>query len=138
MGDDVLKSIADCCQQQLRSYDLLARHGGDEFAAIFCSQAPEELDVPIARLLSAVKQIAVKADDRVRLGLSIGTAVASPSINDCSREQLVKLADACLYQSKNKGRDQAHLTTFVGGQPSEFRHIVAHSEKGATHHPQTV
>jgi len=28
-GDRVLRSIADCCREQLRSYDLLARHGGD-------------------------------------------------------------------------------------------------------------
>lgn len=137
-GDDVLKSIADCCHEQLRSYDLLARHGGDEFAAIFCAQAPEELDVPIARLLSAVKNVAVKADGHARLGLSIGTAVACPSAMDCSREQLVKAADACLYESKNKGRNQAHVTTFVDGQPTEFRQITAHSEKGGTHDLQTV
>lgn len=137
-GDRVLKSIADCCREQLRSYDLLARHGGDEFAAIFCAQTPEELDLPIARLLSAVNELKVNADGEVRLSLSIGTAVACPSTNDCSREQLIEVADACLYESKNKGRDQAHLTAFVDGQPTEFRQVVSHKESDATCGLQTV
>lgn len=130
-GDRVLKSIADCCREQLRSYDLLARHGGDEFAAIFCAQAPEELDVPIARLLSAVNELTVKADSGVRLSLSIGTAVTCPSADHCSNEQLIEAADACLYESKNKGRDQAHLTAFANGRPTEFRQVVAHKETDA-------
>lgn len=131
-GDRVLKSIADCCREQLRSYDLLARHGGDEFAAIFCAQTPEELDVPIARLLSAVNELTVKADSGVRLSLSIGTAVTCPSADHCSKEQLIEAADACLYESKNKGRNQTHLTAFANGRPTEFRQVVAHKETDAS------
>jgi diguanylate cyclase (GGDEF)-like protein len=124
-GDRVLRSIADCCREQLRSYDLLARHGGDEFAAIFCAQTPEEMDAPIARLLSAVNELTLHGNDGLRLSLSIGTAIAHPAAKDCSCMQLVEAADACLYESKNSGRDQAHVTTIVDGQPARSRQIVA-------------
>ena len=132
-GDRVLRSIADCCHEQLRSYDLLARHGGDEFAGIFCAQTPEELDVPISRLLSAVNGLSLAVDDSARLSLSIGTAIARPSAKDCSCTQLAEEADACLYESKRRGRNQAHLTTIVNGQPTPSRQIVAHSGASVSH-----
>jgi len=96
-----------------------------EFAAIFCAQTPEELNVPIARLLSAVNELTMHGNDGLRLSLSIGTAIAHPAAKDCSCMQLVEAADACLYESKNSGRDQAHVTTIVDGQPARSRQIVA-------------
>lgn len=130
-GDRVLKNIADCCREQLRSYDLLARHGGDEFAAIFCARTSEELDVPIARLLTSVNQLSVGEGEESPLSLSMGIAVMAPGTNDCSPEQLVATADRCLYESKNKGRNQAHLATVVDDHPATSRQIVADSGREA-------
>ena len=123
-GDRVLRSIAECCREQLRSYDLLARHGGDELAGIFCAQKPEELDFAVARLLSAVNNVSLAVDGSSRLSLSIGMAIARPCDGDCSWKQLAEHADVCLYESKRKGRNQAHLMTLNNGTPEQKRQIL--------------
>jgi diguanylate cyclase (GGDEF)-like protein len=47
VGDAVLSMIGSCLRRQLRSYDVVARFGGDEFAAICCDCTPDGIDAPI-------------------------------------------------------------------------------------------
>jgi len=46
-GDAVLQMVGACLRRHLRSYDVVARFGGDEFAAICCGCELEDIDVPI-------------------------------------------------------------------------------------------
>jgi diguanylate cyclase (GGDEF)-like protein len=53
-GDMVLAAVAQCCQKQLRSYDLVARFAGDEFVAVTCGCSVEDIDLPIRRLQDSI------------------------------------------------------------------------------------
>ena len=48
-GDMVLAAVAQCCQKQLRSYDLVARFAGDEFVAVTCGCSVDDCRIPSAR-----------------------------------------------------------------------------------------
>lgn len=108
IGDAALSEIAKRLKEQLRSYDVLARYGGDEFSAICCSCQPDEIDIPLARILRNIKTSFAKAAVALPpLSLSIGAAVVHSVDESDSAEQIIELADMCLYRAKDNGRDCA-------------------------------
>ena len=107
MGDRVLAEIATQLKQQLRSYDVLARYGGDEFAAICCGCGRNDIDIPVGRVLREIAEQQNLTKALPAMTLSIGAAV----IHDVSEHDrpawLIQQADMCLYRSKQNGRNQA-------------------------------
>jgi diguanylate cyclase (GGDEF)-like protein/PAS domain S-box-containing protein len=90
-GDRLLEHAARAWQEQLRSGDLLARIGGDEFAVLLPDCAAADLASVVRRLKFALRH---------RAGCAIGTAVLSPG--DGAAE-LMRRADAALYADKATG-----------------------------------
>jgi diguanylate cyclase (GGDEF)-like protein len=110
-GDAILRLVADCLTRHLRSYDVLARFGGDEFAAICSACGAAEIEAPIRRVQSAIRSISVPAaNGRRGLTLSIGAAIVPPGARHLTPAQLIRAADRSLYQAKDGGRDAARFT----------------------------
>lgn len=115
-GDSVLSMIGSCLRRQLRTYDVVSRIGGDEFAALCCNFDPKFSDSPIRRLQAAVRRLTVPRKlKRRQLSLSIGAAVVTSGFQALDVNQLFEVADACLYQSKDAGRDCAHRVMIGDG-----------------------
>ncbi len=105
VGDDVLNAIAETMLKLLRSYDLLVRYGGDEFAAICCACEPGEIDIPLRRIQQHFKTKFEKfAVELPPISLTIGAAVAHDVSLFQSPNDLVELADVALYRGKGAGR----------------------------------
>ena len=116
-GDAILRLVADCLVRHLRSYDVLARFGGDEFAAICSGCGPAEIEVPIRRVQDAVRSMSVPIENaRQGLTLSIGASILRSGIGNVTPAQLIRSADECLYEVKNSGRDSARFVQFDGEQ----------------------
>jgi diguanylate cyclase (GGDEF)-like protein len=120
-GDAVLRMVGACLKRQLRSYDVVARFAGDEFAAICVDCNRENIDSPVRRLQQAVHNLSIPAAGRRRVTLSVGVAVISGDLNDAVPADLIQAADACLYQAKREGRDRAFLVELSGSQPQELQ-----------------
>lgn len=106
VGDEVLNAIADTMLKLLRSYDLLVRYGGDEFAAICCACAPGEIDIPLRRIQQHFKRNFEKfAVELPPISLTIGAAIAHDVSLFQTSSDLVELADIALYRGKEAGRD---------------------------------
>ncbi|HUA75564.1 MAG TPA: diguanylate cyclase [Solirubrobacteraceae bacterium] len=97
-GDRLLKESAAMWREQLRSGDLLARIGGEEFGLLLpnCDRS-RALDV-IERLRGAVYH------ERT---CSVGFAVHLPGE---TAEQVMARADAALYEAKEAGRDRVRMS----------------------------
>ena len=96
-GDRFLKQVAGTWSGALRTTDILARHGGEEFAL-----AMPGLDVEAARTML----------DRLRgMRPSGQTCSAGVCVWDGSEsaEKLLARADAALYEAKAAGRDRTSL-----------------------------
>jgi two-component system, cell cycle response regulator len=104
-GDHVLKTVASIVRSRIRQGDVLARYGGEEFALLLretpkgtAAQLAEEIRVAIANS-------EVTFEDRIiPVTVSMGVAEATPDLR--TPHQLVKVADARLYDAKREGRNR--------------------------------
>ena len=99
-GDDVLSVLAQRMRGCVRSTDVLARIGGDEFVVVLAGDdaAPAVADLA-ARLDEALNQPVRGGDGGHRLSASMGTATASTPTDF---EQLLAAADAAMYRDKRQ------------------------------------
>ena len=101
-GDEVLRAVADCLRAGLRPYDVCGRYAGDEFVALL-SGCTEDMAQRRAEALAdalAAQPQAVCDGEPLLMSLSIGVAVF-PEDGD-SYEELMAVADARMYQRKNR------------------------------------
>ena len=104
-GDNVLRQIAGILRSHVRSEDIAARIGGEEFALLL-----PECDLATARnhadrLREAVANAAFSvAGDALTITISIGVAVLAAGRD--SRSSLMAAADAALYRAKHEGRNR--------------------------------
>jgi diguanylate cyclase (GGDEF)-like protein len=129
-GDTALRTVGSVLRRCIRSYDFVARFGGDEFAVIYSDCDPSSIELPLNRLQSDINSLApVDEASGVRISLSIGAAVMTRVDLHCPAELLFEQADGCLYQAKREGRCRAisvELDAF--GLPiTPARQIVAKS-----------
>jgi diguanylate cyclase (GGDEF)-like protein len=106
-GDLVLHTIGIIGSQHMRSTDLLARYGGDEFVALLRSADLDAATRVAQRFADAVVGQAFNFGDHtgVTLTLSIGAACARP---DQSLADMLACADHALYDAKRAGRARVH------------------------------
>lgn len=106
-GDRIIKGVAFNLRSALRESDIVARYGGDEFAALlFRSNGSSAVDVA-NKLCTRQRESRFVLDGKnVEVTLSIGVAEAGA---DDTPESLLKRADQALYRVKARGRDGASL-----------------------------
>ncbi|MBI2993705.1 MAG: GGDEF domain-containing protein [Gammaproteobacteria bacterium] len=101
-GDRLLQLLADTVRSLLRSSDVLARVGGDEFAVLMPETDLRRADDAAQRILAAARNASLVSDNtRVELKVSIG--VSSFPVHGRDTVDLLQKADAAMYQSKQKG-----------------------------------
>jgi diguanylate cyclase (GGDEF)-like protein len=115
MGDKALLAVTDALREQLRSYDLAGRFGGEEFV-ILLPQTNEANALGTAeRLRAHIAEMSIPVEGGttspacIRLTVSIGVA----ALGDVGTEltDLLAAADAALYHAKRTGRNRIHAAT---------------------------
>ena len=103
-GDRLLRAFAGCIHKIARASDLVYRYGGDEFLLLLPETTCEQAEEILKRLDGAICPELTTTLGRV----TFSTGIAS-YVRDSSAEDLVKLADDRLYQSKRLGK--GHITS---------------------------
>ncbi len=112
VGDEVLRSAAQCFRKVLRNVDILGRYGGEEFVVILPG-ANLSVSIRVAeRLRNSLKDLSIlHQGERIAITASFG-AYAALAKEGTMIDDLLKAADLALYQAKSGGRDQvAHLSS---------------------------
>jgi diguanylate cyclase (GGDEF)-like protein len=107
-GDDAIRSVASAITSTLRTSDLGARWGGDEFAMVLPNTDPAAARHSAERLFARLS-IASNGAGRA-VTVSVGIATFEPArARSTTAEQLEALADRALYAAKAAGRNQIQV-----------------------------
>lgn len=99
-GDRVLAAVAKALAGAVRSEDLVARLGGEEFLVLLPATPPAGAAQVAERLRQSVAALEVLPE---RVTVSVGVACCR---RDESAGELVERADKALYRAKSAGRDR--------------------------------
>ena len=106
MGDQVLKQLAEIIIRTVRSADLAARFGGEEFVILMPETDKKQAKDAAERIRKIVESTEFKlthAVGHIKKTVSIGIAFLD-ELGD-SGQSLLKRADEALYKAKNGGRN---------------------------------
>ena len=103
IGDVAIKEVANILKKHLRSSDLIARFGGEEFCILLD-------DISEEKALNKFEDIRAAFESNI---LSVSGATISYTVsiglyygNACSLEDMLTLADKALYEAKETGRNK--------------------------------
>jgi diguanylate cyclase (GGDEF)-like protein/PAS domain S-box-containing protein len=106
-GDEMLRLAAATLSNTLRSFDLLARWGGEEFVALIVHVNEKELEQTANRIRVLMEHSCLhRSGEPVRITLSIGATMAA--LED-TVSSLIRRADELMYQSKKNGRNRVTM-----------------------------
>lgn len=104
VGDAILVRAVERLEGALRSGDILARHGGDEFAILQHGiRSADDVAALAQRMLTAIAAPMTIDGQQYRMTASIGAAVF-PSDGETA-DDLIQKSDLALARAKQEGRD---------------------------------
>jgi diguanylate cyclase (GGDEF)-like protein len=106
-GSFLLKGMAQLLTKSLRSFDLIAKYGGDEFTLILPQTTREGALVVAERMRSAVESTEFPLAPRGAITISLGVSTYPHDATDSLG--LIRVADLALYRAKQSGRNRTEL-----------------------------
>ena len=142
-GDQILIEAANRIRRSVRSTDIVARAGGDEFVVVMPDITTiADVDQCAANLvLKLAPEIAVD-EQLVKVTVSVGVCIYPDFATDV--KHLFKRADAAMYAAKDDGRNQHQIfsedmlkeTTDRLMMEHALRHAIANGEMELHYQPQ--
>jgi diguanylate cyclase (GGDEF)-like protein/PAS domain S-box-containing protein len=131
-GDEFLAAIGARMKGVVRSHDLLARIGGDEFVVLLEDVAGEHEAVAAARRICAVVEQPMVLSDGYELvaSVSLGIALTEPAK---TADDVLRDADVAMYEAKGRGRGGGYKvfdSASMGTRSAERLEIEADLRKG--------
>ncbi|HCS22809.1 MAG TPA: PleD family two-component system response regulator [Alphaproteobacteria bacterium] len=111
VGDDVLKVFAERVSQRLRSFDLVARLGGEEFVVVLPDISQDMAFQVAERLRKGICNTKFEVSGphgQIDVSVSIGAAMITGAQN-LKVEDVLKQADDELYRAKEGGRNRVYF-----------------------------
>ncbi len=104
-GDFVLQQLALTLEQCVRSSDLVARLGGEEFIVVLPGSSLEASAAQAERIRLRIADMSLdQLLPGLRITASIGVSCAS--LDDMPIAELIHVADLALYDAKHQGRNR--------------------------------
>jgi two-component system, cell cycle response regulator len=108
LGDDVLRAVSAIFVRQLRKLDIVCRYGGEEFAIVLPATEGTSAATVADKLRRAVANTEFPG---IPYSVTISIGVADFPSNGIKRDDIVRAADAALYDAKESGRNQVCLAS---------------------------
>lgn len=107
-GDAVLCELAAILQRDLRRADLVARLGGEEFAALLPDTDASQAILTAERLRGTIESTQI-AMGQSRMAVTASFGVTAWQGGEDAWERLLRRVDAAMYQAKESGRNRVQL-----------------------------
>jgi len=124
IGDGLLRSVAGRLTEAVEPGDTVSRLGGDEFVIVMREvQGPQGvLETVEQRLIPLIRQSHPVQDHDLNVSCSVGIAVYPEDGADL--DELMRRADAAMYEAKTTGRDMARLYSLETDQRVQARQAM--------------
>lgn len=124
VGDEVLKVFAERIKDNLRSFDLVARLGGEEFVAILPDVSPQRAYIVAERLRRSIAEVPVVCGAEGGL-LNVTTSIGGAIINNGGHSipAVLERADKALYEAKHGGRDCTYFEGVGKLNPDDYQEV---------------
>jgi len=116
-GDMVLRSLADPLRSFFGATDICCRYGGEEFAIVVPESSSPDAAIGAEALRSEVKRLRLQYKKQaLRSWIACPLDRLRPRFreNGSTSDELLKIADQCLSESKARGRDLVTVALHLG------------------------
>jgi diguanylate cyclase (GGDEF)-like protein len=121
VGDDVLRRVAKVLRRALRRSDSVGRQGGDEFMAVLADASAERALECFERVRVSLGDNAIRVEDGSSIPLFMSFGIATYPFDGRRISELLAVADANLYRSKQRGGDCISASTTGEGADEGVR-----------------
>jgi diguanylate cyclase (GGDEF)-like protein len=121
VGDDVLRLVFNQMSRGVRNTDFLARYGGDELTLILTQSDMSSAQIVAEKIVEGMKRLKYKLPDGRKLKLGISGGIAIFPVNARSGPDLLRAADAALYQAKKHKRGSFEVARGITGPLATHR-----------------
>lgn len=112
-GDAALRAITAQIRKMIRPEDVLVRYGGEEFCLVLRNLSAHNGEILADRIRRCVEALVIRSRDAI-LRVTISAGVAELTGATRTPPDLIRHADAALYQAKSQGRNQVVGTSAPG------------------------
>ena len=137
-GDRVLRTIAQRIQTVVRAHDTVARWGGDEFLVLLHPLSDEHSALGVVRrILAAVAAPITDRGRTLKVSASVGLSFWA-SDAPAEADELVRRADAAMYQVKRSGGDGYAVFDDFDAEAARRLHVIDLLSRAVTEHRLVV
>jgi diguanylate cyclase (GGDEF)-like protein/PAS domain S-box-containing protein len=105
-GDLVLQVFAKTLTNHFRGGDIICRYGGEEFALVLPDSSLRDAERRANDLRVEVKKLSINHRNTILDPITFSVGLAAFPEHGSTAEELFRVADKCLYDSKTQGRDR--------------------------------
>ena len=117
-GDQLIKVLANTMKESLRTSDVVARIGGDEFVVLLPEADRKHALEAGERIRSSTANTSFDRDGQ-RVDMTVSIGIASFPDDGESLEEIMENADRALYKSKKTGRNRVTPYARAGSETAE-------------------
>jgi diguanylate cyclase (GGDEF)-like protein len=107
VGDQVLRRIAQLLRTHTREPDVVGRYGGEEIAILLPNTGESGARTVAERIRLSIERTPMLEEAQPKLHCTVSLGIATLETEPCDGEELLRRADAALYQAKGAGRNCA-------------------------------
>jgi diguanylate cyclase (GGDEF)-like protein len=115
VGDQVLRVVFNVIAAGIRSSDFIARYGGDEITLILAKSQIQAARLVTEKILENLANFAYKVPDGRTIKLGISGGIAMYPNHGRSGPELLRAADAALYEAKKHARGTFLIAKSITG-----------------------
>ncbi len=105
-GDLVLQVFAKALTNFFRGGDIICRYGGEEFALVLPDSSLKDAERRGNDLRAEIKKLSITHRNMILDPVTFSVGLAAFPEHGSTAEELFRVADKCLYDSKSQGRDR--------------------------------
>jgi diguanylate cyclase (GGDEF)-like protein len=115
-GDRVLHTIGTTIKAHVRTVDIVARYGGDEFVVLMPDTPPDQAEHVAQRVVAGIRARHHEMSDGSQVTVGVSGGLAVYPADGRTSAQLLQAADAAMYSAKRTGTRQVERSS--GGRVS--------------------